>query len=235
MTQPKVQPVKRESFKKCKDLADSVDLAQQQCFSVSTDPKINKLIDLQEDLLKLGLHRLVQRAENSKHKFPVRLRKSQRAAVEAYGDCLYQEYLFCQNLHSEWGGAYKNSANWFLQIILEFRVERQKDIINLDCFAKGKTAEIAFLQNYLNQLREGFNNPISRKRCPHKWQLIQAALAKRGSSDQFRRTFWNPYLTALVAWKNQLKSNEALHSVFYEDGVFFKQIGPGNFNPPMFG
>lgn len=151
--------------------------------------------DLRGNLLRLGLHRLMQKLVDSKHKFPARLRGDKLKAVQAYGEYLYRIFMLCERLHPSQSESYKTALDWFMRICLEIHGEQKQVAI-------ASKSEIA--QSRLNQLRRG-QNPICEACYPHTWRLIEASLTLLGGHP-----YWNSYLKALTAWKEEEKFNKAL-------------------------
>lgn len=186
---------------------------------VGMDVRRYSLLSAQDDILKLALHQVYRQHWDSKHKFPCRLKKLERQAIEIYGNYWWEVLKLCERLHSHqnFGEPYVNAAWWFLRLILEYRHIKANSDSNVS-----KTDLADLITEELKQLRKG-DNPYSTDFEPHRARLIDAAQSL-ANSDQFNRYNWQPFLRAYAAWRDDLRENPSWYAVVKDkNGKYYNQ------------
>lgn len=184
------------------------------------DVKRYSLFSTQDDILRLALHRVYRQHWDSKHKFPCRLTKAERQAIEIYGDYWWEQLKLCERLHSHqnFGEPYANAAHWFTFLFLEFKEIK----VNSDSDVS-KTDLTDFMSQSLKKLRN-YENPFDPDFEPHLARLIDAAISLANPFNQFRRQHWYPFLRSFAAWRDDLRENTSWYAVLKdESGRYYNQ------------
>ncbi len=205
-------------------------IAQSPAVPLTLDLERERILAAGDELLSLALHRVYRQHWDSKHKFPIRLKKLDRQAIEAFGDYWWQLLKLCERLHSEYGKNYENAADWFLCLVLEYRAARRgRSAIS----GNGKKNLARLIEERLSNLRQGIN-PEDPQIFPARWQLMQAAIHLAGNSDQFRRNHWQPFLNSYRSWKDDLKSNTSWYTIHQDASGKYWNQGLGRAKIPTF-
>ncbi len=226
-------------YGKIKPVSVSQDKSWKLAFDVAQAPALPllgmearryKLVCTQHDILKLGLHQVYRRHWDSKHKFPCRLEKLERQAIEIYGNYWWELLKMAERLHShqDFGKPYPNAASWFKHIVMEYRGIKINSDENVS-----KTDLADLITKHLQHLRN-YENPFDPDLEPHLVSLVNAAISLAEKSDQFKKRNWEPFLRAYTAWRDDLKTNSSWYAVVKSnDGKYYNQ-GKGRVKIPTF-
>jgi hypothetical protein len=164
------------------------------------------------DLLQLALYRVCQQyIDPVNYKFPCRLEKAQRAYLEAWGDYWYQLLRLCERLHSYQNLGYQNAAHWFMCLVNEWHNTKILSIA-VGNVEGGRSAMIDLINDDLKKIKEGLRSKVAD--LPVRNQLLWIAVdTLGGTKSQFRRQYWQPFLKAYVAWRDQIKTNSCICSI----------------------
>ena len=193
------------------------------------DARRYRLFCLQDDILKLALHQVYRKRWDLKHKFPCRLKKPERQAIEIYGNYWLELLKMTESLYSpqNFGKSYLDAACWFMRLVLEYRgikISSDENVSKVD-LADLITKNLKDLRNYKNPFDPNFE--------PHLANLVDAAISSAGSSYDFRKRHWEPFLRAYAAWRDDLRENSSLYAVIQENGKYYNQ-GKGRVKIPTF-
>lgn len=171
-------------------------------------------------------HYLYKQRWNPSHKFPFRLSKQNRQALEAYGQYWDRLIELCIGCHAyEAGSAYTNASKWVAHIIYEYRFHKASNIRN-GVTTKGKVRLAEGLRKTVQALETG-ENPEDEI-FVNSFRLYKEAMHLKDSSEAFRKKYWRPFILAFRAWIRDIESNPAWISYWLEDGKLFEQGGRGN-------
>jgi hypothetical protein len=187
---------------------------------VGMDARRYFLFCTQDDILKLALHQVYRQHWDSKHKFPCRLKKPERQAIEIYGNYWWELLKMCEYLHSyqTFEKPYLNAAGRFMFLVLEYRNIKGNSDSDVT-----KTDLANLITKNLKQLRN-YENPYDPDFEPHLARLIDASISFAGNSDQFKRRHWGPFLKAYAAWRDDLKGNSSWYACLQDkNGKYYNQ------------
>ena len=207
---------------------DALMISVQTRFLLSVDEVSDELIRRSEFMWGCLAHYLHQKRWDSKHKFPFRLTKEQRKALEAFGNYWDQRIELCVGCHannSPHSRYYDNAAHWARQIVYEVKEAG----LSATLAGEVKRGKINFVKALRCEVRdlEGGQNPEEQKFI-NSFRLYEDALLLRDSSDVFRKRYWSPYIHAFRQWIRSLETNSEWNSCWIEGSVLKEQIGKGN-------
>jgi len=172
-------------------------------------------------------HYLYKERWDRKHKFPFRLTKENRQALEAYGeywDRLIELCMGCHNLVSPNSSHYANASVWIANIIFESRLYKANNIRS-NVTTKGKIRYADGLRKAAQALEAG-ENPEDEA-APNSFRLYSDAMQLRESSSAFTAKYWRPFIVAFRKWIKDIEKNPAWSSLWIEDGQLLQQEGKG--------
>jgi hypothetical protein len=186
--------------------------------------------------IQLGLHWLIKKKYNSRHKIPVK--RDMAKAFEPWGDFLLATYELCLQCHPfETSRQYLSGADWFSRVLVETRLNLLNSSSDQAYRGTTKRSQIDDVRQAIKAMRNG-ENPIDAERCPHEHTLISVAIKMVGENDLFRKTYWeggrgknfNPktFLGALSAWQSSIDRCKNLQSLIAKDNVLYVRTGQGS-------
>ncbi len=185
--------------------------------------------------LQLGLHWLIKKKYNSRHKIPVK--RDMAKAFESWGDYLLATYELCLQCHPlNNSRQYQSGADWFGKILTEVRVDLLNSSLDQAYRGTTKRSQVNDTREIIKAMRNG-ENPIDVSRHPHTYALISAAIKLADESDHFRKDYWecgtgknfNPktFLGAFSAWQSSMDRCKDMQTLLLKEDILYARTGQG--------
>lgn len=183
----------------------------------SLSPAEKKLLAMLEAEWLIVFHWVIKKKWLKKHKIPIK--PKQAKLFEPKATYWYWVLELCIQLHTfQKDSTYKNAGDWYKELVNERRainLESFDSIIELGDVENSKRAWLGEKQSVIEAekrligaLRQS-TNPFNAKSYPHHHSLFKLALRLKNRSEQFRRDFWQPFLSAYSKWIESLRTNFA--------------------------
>lgn len=157
----------------------------------------------------ITIHWVVKLKWSSKHKIPggQAHARSAKPVGEMYFRLL-ELCIQCQGLMGHKATGYPDAADWFSEIWLDDTHSQLVGRVVLLLGVEGgrKDDYLAGLRQTVRALRDD-QNPFDPEALPHLHRLVECAIRLAGSSDEFRKNYWKPYIYSLSGLATQLANN----------------------------